>query len=144
MGIKRKSNKRKNRKTRRKQSVVQDVVAATTIGKSKPQAGNQSSEEGESWYSSEWQDSRSGARASRGFHFQDAVGAWFASRLASRNLAMDSLTPEGFDDIQLDGPKPIQVEVKSRQGRLGRFPVATAAKHIVDAWVPPCRSIRYQ
>ena len=92
-------------------------------------------EERESWYSSEWQGSRAGSRASRGFHFQDVVGAWFASRLASGELAVDCIVPEGFDDLQLDADGPVQVEVKSRQGRLGPFPVAVAAKHIVDAWL---------
>ena len=135
MARKRKSNKNKNRKVRRKRSAVRVVVANTTTSETDPQSPIEDTEEPESWYSSVWRDSRAGSRASRGFHFQDAVGARFASRLASADLAIDSLTPEGFDDLQLDGPEPIQVEVKSRQGRLGRFPVATAAKHIVDAWL---------
>ena len=92
-------------------------------------------EEREAWYSSEWQGSRAGSRASRGFHFQDVVGAWFASRLASGELAVDRIVPEGFDDLQLDAGAPVQVEVKSRQGRLGPFPVGVAARHIVDAWL---------
>ena len=48
---------------------------------------------------------------------------------------MDCIVPEGFDDLQLDADGPVQVEVKSRQGRLGPFPVAVAAKRIVDAWL---------
>ena len=58
-----------------------------------------------------------------------------ASRLASGELAIDSLIPEGFDDLQLDAPEPVQIEVKSRQEHLGRFPVGIAASHIVDAWL---------
>ena len=58
-----------------------------------------------------------------------------ASRLASGELVIDSLIPEGFDDLQLDAPEPVQVEVKSRQEQLGRFPVGIAASHIVDAWL---------
>ena len=107
------------------------VVAASTVGGigSQPVIDAQ-----ESWYSIEWRGSRAGSRASRGFHFQDAVGAWFASRLATGELAIERLIPEGFDDLQLDGPENVQIEVKSRQGRLGPFPVSIAASHIVDAW----------
>ena len=60
-------------------------------------------------------------RASRGFHFQEAVGAWLASRIAAGELIADRLTPEGFDDLQLEGGEPIQFEVKSRQERRGPF-----------------------
>ena len=135
MARKRKSNKNKNRKARRKRSAVRGVVANTTTSETDPQSPIEAPDEPESWHSSEWRGSRAGSRASRGFHFQDAVGAWFASRLASGDLAIDHLIPEGLDDLQLDAPEPTQVEVKSRQGRLGRFPVATTAKHIVDAWL---------
>ena len=48
---------------------------------------------------------------------------------------MDRIVPEGFDDLQVYADQPAQVEVKSRQGRLGPFPVAVAARHIVDAWL---------
>ena len=48
---------------------------------------------------------------------------------------LDGIVPEGFDDLQLDADEPVQVEVKSRQGRLGSFPVGAAASHIVDAWL---------
>ena len=134
MAKKRKRNNRKTPKTHRKRRHSQQAIAPTTVTNTPSQVGSEITEEGEYWYSHQWRESRAGSRAGRGFHFQDAVGAWFASRLASGDLAIDSLTPEGFDDLQLDGPEPVQVEVKSRQGRLGRFPVAIAAKHIADAW----------
>ena len=57
------------------------------------------------------------------------------SRLASGDLAADRLTPEGFDDLQIEATDPLQIEVKSRQGRLGPFPVGVAANHIVGAWI---------
>ena len=135
MARKRKANKNKNRKVRRKRSAVRGVVANATTSETQPQFPIEDAEEPESWYSSVWRDSRAGSRAGRGFHFQDAVGAWFASRLASGDLAIDSITPEGLDDLQLDALDPIHVEVKSRQGRLGRFPLRTAAQHIADAWI---------
>ena len=97
--------------------------------------GEEAHEERESWYSSAWNATRSGSRASRGFHFQDVVGAWLASRLAAGELGVDRIVPEGFDDLQLEADEPVQVEVKSRQGRLGPFPVRRAARLIIDAWL---------
>ena len=58
-----------------------------------------------------------------------------ASRMASGELVIDRLIPEGFDDLQLDAPEPVQMEVKSRQEHLGPFPIGRAASHIVDAWL---------
>ena len=89
----------------------------------------------ESWLPVAWTKSRAGARAARGFHFQDAVGGWFASRLASGDLSADRLVPEGLDDIQIEGIDSVQVEVKSRQLQLGPFPVSTAAQHISRSWL---------
>ena len=110
-------------------------VGTSTVSGPRFQSKIDVSEEQESWYSNEWRGSRRGASSSRGFHFQDAVGGWLASRMASGDLAVDSLIPEGFDDLQLDAPESVQIEVKSRQGRLGLFPVGQAAGHIVDAWL---------
>lgn len=64
-----------------------------------PQSGIDTPEQDESWLPDAWPDSRAGSRASRGFHFQDAVGAWLASRMASGDIAVDGLIPEGFDDL---------------------------------------------
>lgn len=90
--------------------------------------------EEESWLGRAWKDSRTGATSGRGYHFQDAVGAWLASRLAAGELAADLLTPEGLDDFQLEGTTSWQVEVKSHQTRLGPFSLGAAAGHIADAW----------
>ena len=100
-----------------------------------PQPEPHSLDEDESWFVDAWPDSRAGSRAGRGFHFQDAVGAWLASRLASGELTADRLIPEGLDDLQIEATDPVQVEVKSRQDRLGPFPVGVAASHIVAAWI---------
>ena len=134
MGRKRKLNNRRKQKSRGKQRPKNRISSPTDFG-SIPEPEKDTSEEEESWYTELWDSSRSGSRASRGFHFQDAVGAWFASRLASGDLAFDRLVPEGLDDLQLEGTEPIQIEIKSRQGRIGPFPVGTAAKHIVNAWL---------
>ena len=53
--------------------------------------------------------------------------------MASGESIIDRLIPEGFDDLQLEALEPIEVEVKSRQGRLGAFPITVAARHIVEA-----------
>lgn len=106
-------------------------VGTSTVSGPRFQPETDVPDEQESW----WQGSRAGARASRGFHFQDAVGAWLASRMASGELAVETLTPEGLDDLQLDGQESIQIETKSRQSRLGQFPVSMAANHIVKAWL---------
>ena len=126
---------RKRKKSREPKRPRALLGTASSAGRACSKLGTEASDEREAWYSSEWQGSRAGSRASRGFHFQDVVGAWFASRLASGELAVDRIVPEGFDDLQLDADEPVQVEVKSRQGRLGPFPVGAAASHIVDAWL---------
>ena len=82
---------------------------------------------------SQWSASRSGARAGRGFHFQDAVGAWLAARLAC-GMGSIRLVPEGFEDMSLEGEDANHVQVKSRVEHLDRFPSSTASRHILDAW----------
>lgn len=82
----------------------------------------------------QWQGTRSGARAGRGFHFQDAVGAWLAAMVAEGTVGATSLVPEGFEDMSLEGPQPRQVQIKSRVRHLGPFPVAVACRHVLDAW----------
>ncbi len=82
---------------------------------------------------SQWAKSRSGARAGRGFHFQDEVGAWLATRLAC-GVGPPWLVPEGFEDLTLEGDEPTHVQVKSRVEHLDKFPPSTASRHILDAW----------
>ncbi len=80
-----------------------------------------------------WDSSRSGARAGRGFHFQDAVGALLASRIVTGSL-VGALVPEGFDDMTIEGDRCVNVQVKSRSNHLGPFSVAGASRHVLDAW----------
>ena len=125
-----------NRKASKRLSPDRSTVDATSgsEGSTEFPIGRPAEEWEEAWYPTGWADSRSGARASRGFHFQEVVGAWLASRIAAGIVACDRLVPEGLDDLQLEGPTPVQLEVKSRQGHLGPFPVGLAARHIVKAW----------
>ncbi|MEX1659967.1 hypothetical protein ABZ960_43670 [Streptomyces pseudovenezuelae] len=74
---------------------------------------------------------RSGARAGRGFHYQDVVGAWLCSRILTRALVIDRIVPEGFEDLSCDGPTPWHVQVKSRQERVGDFSASDVAAHLV-------------
>ena len=78
-----------------------------------------------------WTQTRSGARAGRGFHYQDAVGAWLCGRVLSGRLAIDRIVPEGFEDLSCEGPAPWHVQVKSRQERVGDFTAADVAGHLV-------------
>lgn len=82
----------------------------------------------------EWQTTRSGARAGRGFHFQDAVGAWLAAQVAAGSLPETVVVPEGLDDIWLEGKHALHIQVKSRIDRLGSFPVQLASRHLLDGW----------
>lgn len=126
--------RRQQGRSSRKGGADRTPVSASLPAESHPDSATEQPEE-EAWLAAAWRGSRAGARAGRGFHFQDVVGAWLASRLASGDLSADRLTPEGFDDLQLDGSDPVQIEVKSRQTRLGPFPLGDAATHIVDAWL---------
>lgn len=83
----------------------------------------------------EWSGTRSGAWASRGFDFQHTVAAWLAARLTAGDLAARGLVPEGLEDITIESETSRHVQIKSRGEHLGPFPVGTASRHIVDAWL---------
>lgn len=78
-----------------------------------------------------WTATRSGARAVRGFHYQDAVGAWLCGRVLSGALVADRIVPEGLEDLSCDGTTSWHVQVKSRQERIGDFTVPGVADHLV-------------
>ena len=82
----------------------------------------------------QWEATRWGARSGRGFHFQDAVGAWLGARVASGNVTADALVPEGFEDMSLEGPRPWHVQIKSRVKHRNRFPVGEASGIVLDRW----------
>ncbi|MGA1838211.1 hypothetical protein VD659_14920 [Herbiconiux sp. 11R-BC] len=82
-----------------------------------------------------WDASRSGARAVRGFTFQHLVGGWIAAGVHSGDVDGDQLVPEGFEDLSVEGPRTLQIQVKSRIGRRGSFSARDAARAILSAWV---------
>lgn len=79
-----------------------------------------------------WSNTRAGARAGRGYHFQDVVGAWLCSRLLSGELTADLVVPEGPEDLSCEGQSAWQVQVKSRQERVGDFSASEVAGHVLD------------
>ncbi len=82
----------------------------------------------------QWDSTRQGARSGRGFHFQDAVGAWLGARVASGSLNAAALVPEGFEDMSVEGDLPWHVQVKSRVKHRDRFPPGEVSSYILEAW----------
>lgn len=68
--------------------------------------------------------SRAGARASRGFGYQHAVGAWICSKVAAGEIAASDVIPEGLEDIQVTGADITFIQAKSRQASQGDFTVS--------------------
>ncbi|MFJ4591369.1 MULTISPECIES: hypothetical protein [unclassified Kitasatospora] len=100
-------------------------------GRSRPTTATQQIEPNSGSVEALWATTRSGARAGRGFHYQDAVGAWLCGRILSGALDADRIVPEGLEDLSCDGPTPWHVQVKSRQERIGDFTVPEVAEHLV-------------
>ncbi|MDP9415247.1 MAG: hypothetical protein M3Q08_14430 [Pseudomonadota bacterium] len=81
-----------------------------------------------------WVGSRAGARAGRGFRFQDAAGAWLATRMWADELDAAAMVPEGVDDITLHGRSAeIRVQVKARHDPRGRFTTAELAAILIKS-----------
>lgn len=78
-----------------------------------------------------WSSSRAGSRAGRGFHYQDVVGAWLCAQLLADDLLIERIVPEGFEDLSCEGTDAFQVQVKSRQERVGDFGLREVVDHIL-------------
>ena len=83
----------------------------------------------------QWWDSRSGAIAGRGYHFQDVIGTWLATRTIAGGFVVEQIVPEGLEDLSCEGMDAWHVQVKSRQAHVGDFPAAKAAGFVIDAWL---------
>lgn len=81
-----------------------------------------------------WMATRPGASAGRGFHYQDVVGAWLAASLLAGELAVDRIVPEGNEDLSCEGGDHWQIQVKSRQERVGNFSVREVAGYLAEMW----------
>lgn len=86
-----------------------------------------------------WTASRSGARAGRGFRYQDLVAALIVLNLWSEGEATAVVTPEGYDDISVQSRTGAHfIQVKSRRETAGKFPAAELRRHlrsVLAAWV---------
>ncbi len=91
--------------------------------------------EGEPTLERLWDSSRAGATAGRGFRYQDLVGAWVGLQLGVGIADGEQLTPEGLDDLTIEGDRPLQMQVKSRYGGRRDFTASEAAWFIVALWI---------
>jgi hypothetical protein len=81
-----------------------------------------------------WARSRSGANAGRGFRYQDLVGARIALSLLTGEFGAERLVAEGLEDLTCEGGVAQQIQVKSRQQRMGDFRPSEVAGFVVGVW----------
>lgn len=80
-----------------------------------------------------WASTRAGARAGRGFRYQDVATALLAVQAWS-GAEWTSVVPEGVDDATLHSPaREFRVQVKSRHDPRGLFSVTEVATHIAKS-----------
>ncbi|TVO59455.1 hypothetical protein [Denitromonas halophila] len=81
-----------------------------------------------------WKRTRAGARAGRGFRYQDAVTAWLATLTWNGEASWKVVVPEGLDDVTLHGADfELRVQIKSRHDPQGTFTQAEAAKYLAKS-----------
>lgn len=124
----------KRNKNRKRSGAVGRRELSGMLGATPPEHVDELPEDEGELLVAAWQTSRAGARAGRGFHFQDAVSAWLAARIASGETDAHTVTPEGLEDVVLEGSHIAHVQVKSRVAHLGGFSPRLASRHILDAW----------
>jgi hypothetical protein len=85
-----------------------------------------------------WKRSRSGARAGRGFRFQDAAAATAAVLCWAGRIQGNAVVPEGFDDFVIEsGDGELYVQTKSKASDDREFSTA----EIADVLAKPPSSI---
>lgn len=78
-----------------------------------------------------WASTRSGARAGRGFRYQDAASAWLAVLAWAGTEAWSVVVPEGLDDVGLQGEgKDLRAQLKSRHDPQATFSLSEVADHL--------------
>lgn len=81
-----------------------------------------------------WRRTRAGARAGRGFRYQDAVAALLAVEAWSGERPWCAVVPEGIDDITLHGSNlEIRAQLKSRHDPRGSFSQTEIAAFLAKA-----------
>lgn len=71
-----------------------------------------------------WAKTRAGARAGRGFRYQDAATAWFIVEAWAGKRPWTVAIPEGLEDTTLHNPKDgleFRVQIKSKHDSQGKF-----------------------
>lgn len=119
------------RSRRTKRTPTNAVPPATVTSKQSPDEGG---EPLASPLARRWAASRSGAGAGRGYHYQDLVGAWVALQVLTGDIEAGRVLAEGFEDLTCESSAPQQVQVKSRQERVGGFRIGEVARFVVQAW----------
>jgi hypothetical protein len=80
-----------------------------------------------------WESTRAGARAGRGFRYQDVATALLAVQSWS-GAEWTTVVPEGVDDVTLHGPtREFRVQAKSRHDPRGLFTAVEVAAHIAKS-----------
>ena len=81
-----------------------------------------------------WKKTRAGARAGRGFRYQDAAGALLAVEAWIGDEVWNAVVPEGVDDITLHGHEcEIRAQLKARHDPQGTFSLTEAASFLAKA-----------
>lgn len=81
-----------------------------------------------------WSETRAGARAGRGFRYQDAVAAWLTCMAYPANSLWTRVIPEGVDDITLHGDQiEYRVQVKARHDPRKTFGQAEIAGYLMKS-----------
>jgi hypothetical protein len=84
-----------------------------------------------------WARTRAGARAGRGFRYQDAVCAALAIESWAGTSAWTAVVPEGLDDATLHGGGfEIRVQIKSRHDPRGEFTFKEVAEYLAKMGLP--------
>lgn len=82
-----------------------------------------------------WRKTRAGAKAGRGFRYQDAVGAWLVAEAWSGKANWNYIIPEGVDDITVHGRnREIRAQVKSRHKPNSEFEIREIADFIIKVY----------
>ncbi|WP_404934597.1 hypothetical protein [Nitratireductor sp. L15S-10] len=84
-----------------------------------------------------WARTRAGARAGRGFRYQDAVCAALAVDAWAGTSAWTAVVPEGLDDVTLHGiALEIRAQIKSRHDPRGEFTLKEVAEYLAKMSLP--------
>ncbi len=84
-----------------------------------------------------WAKTRSGARAGRGFRYQDAVCAALAIDSWAGTAAWTAVVPEGLDDVTLHSESlEIRVQIKSRHDPRGTFSLKEVIGYLIRMNLP--------